>query len=863
MEPEQLDQFSGNGSESDAAVSDQAIEAAVAAKSGNITDEADGIDRWQFEDMTLVDLLGFLILRPFAGWRMLHAVTGMPRVVQSTTSMRTGDALPGQSLLPPTETPAFEVPDFDGEIEEYSPIFSTVDERQSVLRPADRLREGVVFAFRLAAFLVVWAGNGFLEPGSRGGTPSIGRGVAFMLLGIVIWVGVEIFVNRDRSIEQPENRPSEDVENQNRESAMLIHPLRIFLAVTGVAATFLMVLGTSGNQFTLIGFFAWMVSIVAFSGAVASDEALFERDWLKWQIQPFWKSGTFYALIVIMLVAGYFRLNRLEQTPPQMTSDHVEKLLDSQRVLDGNQQVFFPNNGGREPFQMYAMALLTQLPGLRMDFVALKALSVIEGLITIPVLWWMAREVIGRDNRELGNIVGIIIAALVAVSHWHVSLSRLGLRIILTVLIAALILIFLGRGMRDNRRDDYLRAGLILGAGLYMYQAVRMLPIVIVIGVLIAIVYYARRRADWWQYAINFFTLVFISFVVFVPMFTFSVQFRDLFWRRTTGRLLGDALIQEVAEDGTITMRDPSVAEQIQAFQDNLPVLWNNVRNVVLMFNWKGDVAWINNAPNTTQMDTIVGALFVLGMAAWVIRLIKTRDAVDFLVPVMLFIMLMPSALAIAYPVENPSATRTSGALPVAYMLAAYPLALMIRSLMRAIPVRSVGIGAGVMMVGLVMAGSYVQNAHTYFDLYHNNYLLSSLPHRQGGDDLEAFVNETSAKGNAFMIAYPYWWDHRALAIEGGMIDWPNGIVNLASVPMFMRDSYNVGGEYGFDPESEVLFFFATADEETFQQLPRWFPGGEFEFIEISEQLRDYAMYRAPAIGQAAFDEFVTTYVDS
>ena len=165
-----------------------------------------------------------------------------------------------------------------------------------------------------------------------------------------------------------------------------------------------------------------------------------------------------------------------------MTSDHVEMLLDAQRVLDGNTQVFFPNNGGREPLHMYLMALLSLVPGLGMDFTTLKLLTALEGIITLPILWWMGRELVGRESPKLGNTVGLILALLVAVSHWHVALSRLALRIALTPPITAVILVYLARGMRFNRRDDWLKAGLALGAGLYMYQAVRMLPVVIIAG---------------------------------------------------------------------------------------------------------------------------------------------------------------------------------------------------------------------------------------------------------------------------------------------------------------------------------------------------------------------------------------------
>ena len=56
-------------------------------------------------------------------------------------------------------------------------------------------------------------------------------------------------------------------------------------------------------------------------------------------------------------------------------------------------------------------------------------------------------------------------------------LSRLGLRIVLTPLTTALVIGFLARAMRQNRMRDYMALGFVLGAGIYFYQANRMLPL--------------------------------------------------------------------------------------------------------------------------------------------------------------------------------------------------------------------------------------------------------------------------------------------------------------------------------------------------------------------------------------------------
>ena len=45
-----------------------------------------------------------------------------------------------------------------------------------------------------------------------------------------------------------------------------------------------------------------------------------------------------------------------------------------------------------------------------------------------------------------------------------------------------------------------------------------------------------------------------------------------------------------------------------------------NVRNALLMFNWKGDIGWFNGAPEYPMLDIFTGAFLILGAAAWLVR---------------------------------------------------------------------------------------------------------------------------------------------------------------------------------------------------------------------------------------------------
>ncbi len=789
-----------------------------------------------FEDLTVSEAIGQFFRAPQATMQAFRQVVQQPLRTRRMAS----DTLSGASVaLPVVPVPTI------GQV--------------AIERPAFNQREAVKLGLQIFAFVTgLWGSNILANAPLRTESLALDAGAPFLIVAFLIWIGAEIYGDWPARGIQAEAAQPRIASQKSKQGWEGIHPARVFMALGGLLTTLLTFRFTTNNLMTLPGFLAWMASIILWVAAVAPSgwgvlpAIHWIRERLRWR-----RDWTFWALLLIMLLGAIFRLSNLADTPPEMTSDHVEKILDSQRVVDGQTQVFFPNNGGREGFQMYAMDFITQTFDLDMNFTTLKLLSAVEGLIAILAMFWMGREIIGAEDRKLGTLVGLMLAALVAASYWHTALSRLGLRIVLTTLVTSLLLIFLARAMRSNRRGDFIKAGLVLGFGLYTYQAVRMLPVVVILGIAAAFIFNARKAGSRGRYIINFATLILVSFVVFVPLFGFSLQYPEDFWRRTSGRLLGDDIIQTTDENGQITQRNATIEERLQAFNQNFPILANNIRNALLMFNWKGDVAWINAAPNRPAMDMFTGTFFVLGLAAWLARAVRRRDLFSWLLPVILFIMLLPSALSIAYPVENPSHTRTSGALPEAYLIAALPLALIVTSMTRLMRGNIGKMVAGAFFV-LVVLGAYSINSSLYFGPYRDSYLDSSLPYTEAGRILRGFAESDGSYGNAYMIGYPYWWDHRAIGIEAGRTDWPNGIISSRDIPGFLMLASQKTDRYVFDPNLDILFFYASQDNETQTRLEELFPQGHWQLRMSYQGDDDYKLYRVPALGETRFNQWVT-----
>ena len=550
------------------------------------------------------------------------------------------------------------------------------------------------------------------------------------------------------------------------------------------------------------------------------------------------------ALVAIVAAGAALRFYDLDAYPPEMTSDHVEKILDALRIAGGSRPVFLMGNGGREGAQFYLLALAHAATGRPFDFAMLKALTAIEGTIGIVAVWWLARVAVGEERGTLGDLTGLVAAGLVAISHWHLMLSHLGLRIVLTPLVSATLLAFLVRGLRHGRRADFLAAGLTLGVGFYCYQAVRMAPVLVACAGVVAILRHRRERAVAAAFLHHFAALAVLAGAVAIPLARFAAQYPQYFWLRTSTRLLGDGTVIEPGLVGGATL--------LRALPVALAKLGGGIWTALLMLNVRGDGSWFNGTANgAPALDRFTGALFLAGILAWGWPLIRGRDPARWLIPLGIPIMLLPTALAFAFPGEVPSATRASGALPFVFVLAAYPVALALRIVLArltGLPDRLLTFG----LLGLLAIPLTQANASLYFGVGMSTYRATAPGYKQPGAILGAFVAETGAPGNAFVLDYPHWWDHRAVAIESGDPRWDNGVrSDEPRAALTEKIASNVSTRYAFRPDRPVQIFLNQHDEARAETLRGWFAGATVRRVVTGRPDHDFLLLTAPPVGCA------------
>lgn len=924
-----------------------------------------------FEDLTLAEALRYLLWRPVRTARLLWAVLvfdpqdrDRASPVDEIDAPPPGEDWPDEAALPAADAVADDAPDDTPAPPRDPALWVRVGAlataillalqggavlRTAALDPAAHAAgrtHGAFWWFGLAILLVIgaelYAGRSAIKAAwahrFRGSGSAFASGETPGEAGDEV-AGETVFRARSALTEE---RPAVPAVQRGGWLHALTPALALIpaaLLLSGLAWRTVILRAADGTATDVVltagGAALWLLSVALWA-------AILLVDWPSWRrrrpvrrrppvTRPWWRRPDGWAialaLLAITALGAYFRLHDLDSTPPEMTSDHIEKLLDALRASEGHVAVFYPNNGGREGFQMWVVAFIADALGVGFNFRALKLATALEGIVTLPVLWWMARQVIGTDTphaRRLGQWVGLALAGLVAISSWHVMLSRLGLRIVLTPLTAALVIGFLARAMRQGRTRDFVLLGLALGAGVYFYQANRMLPAVAVIGVGLAVLGSVRRWRDlprtlaealglalaaalpvlayrvatslleqnsrdnlaqlgaqlsaliplaamvWltvlallvraWprraalRYGGGLLAAAVVALALYLPMYRYSTLHPDEFWNRTRGRMFGEEAFWRFDPDtGQTVVYEPATLEQVERVWDKRAVLAANLADALRMAHWEGDGAWINNAHSRPALDGLSGGLLILGLALWGVRMVRRRDPVDWLIPAAALVMLLPSALTLAYTIENPSFTRTSGTIPAVFLVAALPLGALGASLTEAPVTRRgawAGAAAGAVAIALVLAAAIGTNWTNFFTDYRLSYNQSWKPYHAIAAPLRAFAQGEGSYGNAFMVAYPHWLDHRILGAVAGDLRWPNGLVTREELPA--RIAANRGTRYAYDPARPLFVMVHPQDFATFVYLEEQYPGGSIERYtyeyetEDGMQTGDFLIYTVP-----------------
>ncbi len=688
---------------------------------------------------------------------------------------------------------------------EETPVPVTEVEPERV--PADSSGSFRSFPWRILLVLImILTAQRTFEPPRN--SANLGIALYIMAFGIALWS----FIRGEWNLTPAANFENGQISNEIRKWPFLLS----ILFSTAAFATL------GGNKFTATNVTLWVFAIISHLAAfwqggsqgtslktgLDSLNALFTKK--EWTIRITRYGLLIFGLVVLIVL---FRMHRLNSVAPEMTSDHAEKLMDVYDITQGQYSIYFPRNTGREPLYIYLCALFVGITDI--SFLTLKVVAVIGGLLTLPYIYLLGKE-FGSKR------IGLLAMMFAGIGYWPTVIERFGLRISFYPLFAAPTLYYIIRGLRRENRNDFVLAGIALGLGLNGYTPFRIVPFVVValfgLYLLHARDWQARKQALIWLAVVGL-----TSWVFFIPQARYAVENPDMFVFRAFSRLS--------------TVERPLPAPLWQLLPLNL---WNASKQ----FNWDNGGIWVHSVPGRPGLDVATGALFLLGVSLILFRYIRSRNWMDLMLLLAAPLLQMPSTLSLAFPNENPSLSRTGGAIAPVFVLIAIGLDSVlngINSRKRSAEENPVtneqGSSLGrqpaltVFLVAVLFLSSLAQSYNLVFNIYAEQYRASSWNSSEMGDVIREFKNQYGQTDTFWIVPFPYWVDTRLPGFWAGI---PNR--DFALWPEQLEES--------LDKPLPKMFIFWPEDTETENKLKTLYPNGVLSRYVSSFPDRDFMLFK-------------------
>lgn len=660
-------------------------------------------------------------------------------------------------------------------------------------RPSIPEEEGVkkgglnhLWVLLLPVFLALMA-QFYLEPPRRSQRTGI---VLYLIAGIL----VAVLLHLEKWFLPPISSPSREEEGYH---------FRIIPLFFGTVFSLLAFIFFSGNQFTLLNALFWGMGLILICAALWEPEGMWKKGlsrWRNFKSQGVHLSPWFLLVLLVFGVSAFFRFYLIRQVPPEMFSDHAEKLLDVADVLAGKTRIFFPRNTGREAFQMYLTAGIASVFGTDLTFLSLKLGTILAGFFTLPYIYFLGKEYANRR-------VALFAVFLAGVAYWPNVISRVALRFTLYPFFAAPTFYYLIRGLRRGKRNDFIYAGIALGLGLHGYSPFRIVPLIVVITAFIYFIHHTSKP-ELLRVLSAVLVIALISLVVFLPLFRYSLSNYHIISYRMRTRI------------SSLERPLPGPAWKI---------FINNTWKALLMFQWDNGGTWVHSTPGRPALGIVAGALFALGVVLVIARYVRDRHWLDFLMLAFLPLFLMTSILSLAFPNENPSLNRTAGAIIPVFIIAGMTLDgiyLNIKKRWKSVWGNRFAWG----LVVLLMVLSAFHNKELVFKDYYEQFRKKALNTSEMGAVIKSFDEALGDADHAWVVPYPYWVDTRLVGIRAGdpLKDyalWREDIPSTEQIP------------------APKLYIVKPEDQETILMLKSLYPGGMEKVYNSEVPDRDFIMY--------------------
>jgi 4-amino-4-deoxy-L-arabinose transferase-like glycosyltransferase len=324
-----------------------------------------------------------------------------------------------------------------------------------------------------------------------------------------------------------------------------------------------------------------------------------------------------FLFLGIILLAVFFRFYLITSMPGGLFPDEAANGLDINLMQQGHFQPFYERGNGREALFFYMEWASTALFGKgQWQFHITSAL--IGVLAVIATFFAAYRIFLMDDNPDEGKRkkrainIALLASFLMAVSSWHVVLSRTALRANLTPLFGALTLYFLLRIYQaQTQRAKFWFAvltGATFGLGFYTYIAYRIMAPILFMILAWPLLAAAKRHEfkltvqKYWKLFVAFC----VSFLVFVAWIAdyFYHNFSYFIGRSGQVSVFNQSLY--LVNGQQLTSRPPLPVV--------LAVVWTVLKAAVVGFFIHGDLNWRQNISGYPFLSPLISPFFGVGL---------------------------------------------------------------------------------------------------------------------------------------------------------------------------------------------------------------------------------------------------------
>ncbi len=499
-------------------------------------------------------------------------------------------------------------------------------------------------------------------------------------------------------------------------------------------------------------------------------------------------------LLVILLIAVFFRLWQLDSIPPGLHPDEAANGQDALLILEGYNSPFFEGGQGREALYHYLLAGSIGLFGIGIWQIHL--VSALIGILTVIFTWFLAKKLFNRR-------VAFFAAFFLAGSAWHTTLSRTGFRAILIPLLSTLFFYFtyltLKETSKKKRRIFAILSGISFGLGFYTYIPFRMMPAIV--GFLMVVILLTNRRIYkyfWREIIISFFSAI----LTLLPLIIYFIKNPASFAGRA----------------GAVSILNPEL-NQGNLIGTFLEVL----KKTFWMFFADGDLNWRHNVSGFSVLDPLVSSLFVIGFFISLLiiiqRFIKIRtyreklpkDYFKYLLLIVWFsAMLVPEVLSAE---GIPHSLRAIGVIPVVFFFSAISIDFFWKKISFVLKSKSNKMLLGAAL-GLILAASLLYNYSLYFGISANS---PGFHYAYRGDltIVSNYLNERNLKEKTYLALDDY--SVQTVDFLTAKNNQPYNLVNpwdAHQIELKPGDQIIFAQETIFDPEKQTKIFDTKNFEE-------------------------------------------------